>query len=154
MFAIALALAAAAVCLVENAHYSLRHTPGVTLSFVPVKTSRDWPSGIAMAEHLDASDHTNYFLPWQGGTDGRENVAYTTDVTKPDFRLPSPDGGPGRLGDMEYIATDAGYEIIDHVPARGDPAPAHILISGLSNSTWRPDSIVKAFFDLDGCKPS
>ena len=151
MFAIALALAAAAACSVENAHYTLRHTPAVTLSFVPVAASHDWPSGIALVEHLARTGHTYYFLPWQGGNDGRENLAHTTDVTRSDFRLPSPDGGPGRLGDVDYIATDAGYDIIDHAPIKGDPAPAHILISGLSDAGWRPDSVVKAFFDLDGC---
>ena len=151
MFAIALALAAAAACPVENAHYTLRHQDGVTLSFQPIASSRDWPSGVAMVIHVTRSGDTNYFLPWQGGTDDKENVTHTTDITRPDFQLPSPDGGPGRLGDMEYIATDAGYEIIDHTPMRGDPAPAHILLSGLSASSWHQDAVAKAFFDFDGC---
>ncbi len=151
MLAIALALAVAAVCPVEKAQYTLRHMPGVTLSFIPITASRDWPSGIAMVEHSADTGHTYYFLPWQGGSDDQTNVTHTTDVTQPDFQLPSPDGGPGRLGDMEYIATDAGYDIINHAPVRGDPAPAHILISGLSDSSWRQDSVAKAFFDFDGC---
>ena len=151
MFALALALAVASVCPVENAHYTLHHQHDVTLSFQPIAKSRDWPSGVAMAMHVTSSGDTIYFLPWQGGTDDRENVTHTTDITRPDFQLPSPDGGPGRLGDMEYIATDAGYEIINHIPVRGDPAPAHILLSGLGSTSWRQDTVVKAFFDFDGC---
>ena len=153
MLAFALALAVASVCPVENAHYTLHHQYGVTLSFQPIAKSRGWPSGVAMAVHVERSGHTIYFLPWQGGTDDLENVTRTTDVTRADFQLPSPDGGPGRLGDMEYIAIDAGYEIVDHTPMRGDPAPAHILLSGLTNMLWHHDrdSVAKAFFDYDGC---
>jgi hypothetical protein len=92
MFALALALAVASVCPVENAHYTLHHQHDVTLSFQPIAQSRDWPSGVAMAVHVASSGNTNYFLPWQGGSDGKENVAHTTDVTRPDFQLPSPDG--------------------------------------------------------------
>jgi len=151
MLAIALALAAAVTCPVENAHYHLRHMDKVTLTFTPVAASRDWPSGVALAVHNSWSHHTNYFLPWNGGNDGRQNVAHTTDVTQPDFNLPSPDGGPGRLGDMVYIAADAGYNILDEIPKKGAAAPAHILLSDLSDSDWKDDATVKQFFDLDGC---
>ncbi len=151
MFAIALALSATVACPVESAHYSLRHAEGVTLTFIPVATSNDWPSGVAMAVHNTFSGHTNYFLPWNGGNDGRQNVAHTTDVTRSDFTLPSPDGGPGRLGDMVYIATDARYNIIDEIPEKGAAAPAHILISDLSDSSWKNDAVVKEFFDLTDC---
>ena len=154
MFAMALALAVATGCPVEHAHYTLRHQYDVTLSFQPIAKSRDWPSGVAMAVHVMRSGDTNYFLPWQGGTDDKENVTHTTDITRPDFQLPSPDGGPGRLGDMEYIATDASYEIVNHTPIRGDPAPAHILLLGLGDASWHQDAVVKAFFDFDGCLES
>ncbi len=156
MFVFALAVAVASVCPVENAHYTLHHQHDVTLSFQSITQSRDWPSGVALAVHMDSSGRTIYFLPWQGGTDDKESVTRTTDVTHPDFQLPSPDGDPGRLGDMEYIATDASYEIIDHIPMRGDPAPAHILLSGLTDMSWHQDrdSVAKAFFDFDGCLKS
>jgi hypothetical protein len=37
---------------------------------------------------------------------------------------------------------------------KGDPAPAHILLSGLGDASWHQDTVVKAFFDLDGCAKS
>ncbi|ESQ81820.1 hypothetical protein AEAC466_19855 [Asticcacaulis sp. AC466] len=151
MLVFAVALAVAATCPVEKAHYSLRHQRDVTLSVVQVERSQDWPSGIALALHNRLPGHTTYFLPWNGGNDGRQNVAHTTDVTRPDFHLPSPDGGPGRLGDMEYIGADANYDLINHAPQKGDAAPAHILMSGLADSSWQGDAIDKQFFDLDGC---
>jgi len=146
MLAIALALAATATCPFENAQYHLRHMEAVTLTFTSVATSRDWPSGVALAVHYKSSGHTNYFLPWNGGNDGRKNVAHTTDVTRSDFKLPSPDGGPSRLGDMVY-------NILDEIPKKGEVAPAHILIPDLSDSDWKDDATVKQFFDLDGCIP-
>jgi hypothetical protein len=73
MLAIALALAATVTCPVENAHYSLRHMEAVTLTFRTVATSQDWPSGLALAVRNTTSGHINYFLPWNGGNDGRQN---------------------------------------------------------------------------------
>ncbi len=71
MLATVLALAATQTCSVENAHYSLRHMAAVTLTLRPVATSQDWPSGLALVVHNATSGHTNYFLPWNGGTDSR-----------------------------------------------------------------------------------
>jgi hypothetical protein len=159
MIIIALAAAAAvtAACPVERAHYSLRHEPNVTMSFVQIPATQDWPSGVAAIIRFKDTGRHYDFLPWNGGTDDRQNFAFTDDVTKPDFHLPSPDGGPGRRGDLEYLATDAQYDIIDHAPTKGEAAPAHILLPGLREVTWYSDSNArdaagKAFFDLDGCR--
>lgn len=152
----ATALAAAAMCMVQDAHYTLRHLDGVTMSFREMTVTRDWPAGLAAVIHFKESGRDYYFLPWNGGTDDRQNLAYTTDVTKPGYTLPSPDGGPGRLGDMVYLATNADYDMIDHAPTRGEPAPAHILLPDLTEITWyhdpmARDGVAKEFFDLDGC---
>jgi hypothetical protein len=154
MLLVALAVSAALGCPVERAHYALRHTPGVSLDVIETTASRDWPSGLAFVVRNRASGHALYFLPWNGGTDGRQNLAHTTDVTRPDFQLPSPDGGPGRLGDMEFVAMDEAYDVRDAVPVRGEGAPAHILIPDLSSSGWKEDSVVKAFFDFESCRPA
>jgi hypothetical protein len=52
---------------------------------------------------------------------------------------------------MVYIATDDSYNVLNEIPKKGGAAPAHILISDLSDSSWKGDSTVKQFFDLDGC---
>jgi hypothetical protein len=155
MSATALAVAAM-MCLVDDAHYTLRHAEGVTMSFLDMTVTQDWPLGLAAVIHFNESGRTYYFLPWNGGTNGQQNMAHTTDVTKPDYTLPSPDGGPGRRGDIVYLATDANYDIINHAPNHGEPASAHILLPDLREVTWygdvdARDGAPKEFFDLDGC---
>lgn len=157
MFALAiLALAASIECKVEDAQYALRHTPAITATFRPVDSGRDWPAKVALAVHFGETDRTYWWLPWNGGTDDRQNVASTTDVTLPDWKPPSPDGGPRPLGDMEYIGTNAYYDVIDDIPRRGGIAPAHMLFTSLGDKTWhwstaQRDSAPKQFFDLIGC---
>ena len=52
---------------------------------------------------------------------------------------------------MPYSLRHVAGVTLSFVPQRGQPAPAHILISGLSDATWPEDSVLKQFFDLDGC---
>src|SRR3954454_10322165 len=151
-------------CTVERAHYSMRTAPDITASFRDVNTARaangwdDWPSHVAFRIHMGKTNRTYWFLPWPGGTDDLQNLASTTDVEAPDWKPPSPDGGPRPLGDFNYIATDARYNVIDSIPHRGGKAPAHILIPRLGDALRHPvaarnprDRAPKQFFDLVGC---
>lgn len=153
----ALATASGGQCRVEDARYALRTKPVVTAYFKRVESGADWPGGLALATRFGDTGQTYWWLPWNGGTDDLQNVASTTDVTAPDWRPPSPDGGPRPHGDMEYIATDANYDVIDDIPRRGGAAPAHILLSRLGDGVWhgqrfaQRDSAPKQFFDLVGC---
>lgn len=154
-----LALAAASTmtrCPAENARYLLRHAPEVSAYFRKVDSGPDWPSGLALAIHFKKSGHTFWWLPWNGGTDNLQNVASTTDVTAPNWRPPSPDGGPRPYGNMEYLGLNAQYDIINNIPRQGKPAPAHMLLAsagsaefdhGAGNSV--PDT--KQFFDIVSC---
>jgi len=158
-------LAAAAVlsCDVEHARYALRTAPAVTASFVDVDTHRshgidDWPSHLAFRMRMAKTGRTYWFLPWPGGTDDLQHLASTTDVTAPNWKPPDPDGGPRPLGDLDYIATDAQYAVIDDIPHRGEPAPAHILLPTLGDHLWHQSPIIeprdgapKQFFDLVAC---
>lgn len=147
----ALAAASVAACPVERAHYTLRHNPEVTAYFRPVESGHDWPSGLALAVHHKRSGKTFWWLPWNGGTDDLQNVASTQDVTVEGWQPPSPDGGPRPYGNRQYLGTDAAYNIIGHVPKRGEPAPAHMLFP---NSAGSGDTVfpTKQFFDLVSCE--
>lgn len=153
---LALAAASSIHCPAESARYVLRHAPDVSADFRKVDSGPDWPSGLALAIRFKKSGHTYWWLPWNGGTDNRQNIASTTDVTASDWRPPSPDGGPRPHGNMEYLGLNANYDIINDIPHRGKPAPAHMLLAyagaaefnhGAGNSV--PDT--KQFFDLVGC---
>lgn len=157
LFIAALSLVATKACTVENAQYAMRKKPSITATFRSIESGREWPAGVALAIHFGDSGRTYWWLPWPGGTDGKQNVASTTDVTRPNWQPPSPDGGPRPLGNMEYIATNARYDVIDDIPRRGGVAPAHMLFSTLGDAAWhwsttQRDSAPKQFFDLVGCK--
>jgi hypothetical protein len=105
---------------------------------------------LALAIHSDKSGKTTWWVPWQGGADGRTNIASTTDVSRRDWRPPNPDDGPRPYGDRLFITTDAAYNIMEGVPRRGELAPAHMLNPDAGGSR---DEIFPArqFFDLVGC---
>lgn len=146
-----------AACTVEDARYQLRTAPEITATFRDVDSGSDWPSRLALRIHIGKTDRSYWFLPWSGGTDDRQNLASTKDVTAPDWHPPSPDGGSRPLGNLEYIATDAHYSVIDAIPRRNDAAPAHILLPGLGDALWHStlssqrDGAPKQFFDLVSC---
>lgn len=153
---LALAAASAFSCSTEDVHYVLRYAPDVTAYFRKVDSGSDWPSGLALAIHFKQSGHTFWWLPSNGGTDNRQNIVSTTDVTASDWRPPSPDGGPRPYGSIEYLGLNANYDIINDIPYRGKPAPAHMLVAyagaaefdhGAGNSV--PDT--KQFFDAVSC---
>ena len=147
-----LALAATSVvpCPVERAQYVLRHHSDWTAYYRQVDSGQDWPNGLALAIHDRRSGKTSWWLPWNGGTDGLQNIASTEDVTTKGWRSPDPDGGPRPQGNRQYLGFDAAYDLFGRVPRRGDPAPSHMLFpdsAGAGDQTfgW------KDFFDLVSC---
>lgn len=155
---LALLVIAALHCKVDHARYALRTAPDITATFAPVESGRDWPSQLAFRLHLGATGRTYWFLPWNGGTDGRQHLASTTDVASPGWTPPSPDDGPRPIGDTDYLGMDASYAVLDSVPKRGGRAPAHILLPNLGAALWyQPqmldprDTAPRQFFDLVAC---
>lgn len=146
----ALVAVATAECPAERAHYVLRGRPDITAYFRAVDSGNDWPSQLALAVSSSKTGKITWWVPWQGGTDGRTNIASTTDVTRSGWRPPNPDGGPRPLGDRQLLTLDAVYDIMEGVPKRGKTAPVHMLNpdAGSSRDEVFP---VKQFFDLVGC---
>jgi hypothetical protein len=147
----AFAAVTVAWCPVERAQYILRHNPNVTAYFRSVNSGPEWPSGIALAIYHKRSDKIFWWLPWNGGTDGSQNVASTEDVTAKHWQAPSPDGGSRPYGNRQYLGTDVAYNLIDHVPKRGETAPAHMLFPDSAGSGDQA-FLTKRFFDLVGCR--
>ena len=157
MLAALLLSLAASACPVEQARYALRTEPTVSARFMRLESGADWPQGLAL--RLDFHGRREWFLPWNGGTDGRQNISSTLDPTRPGWAPPSPDGGPRPLGDFEYIGLDETYRLLTSAPTRGETAPAHFLIPHLDDALRHPpsdrprDSIPRQFFDLVACEP-
>ena len=145
-------------CKVEDAVYQQRSATSISARFVPVDPSADWPSGLAMKMHFGDSGRSYWWLPWNGGSNGRQHLASTTDVTAPGWKAPSPENGSQRpLGDVGYIGMDASYNVIKAVPRRGEIAPAHFHVPDLREALWyrtppdRRDADTGQFFDLVDC---
>lgn len=162
MIGLFMAVAAASLaCPVEKASYALRGAPQVTAHFRKVDSGDDWPSHLALATTFALSKHTYWWVPWNGGSNGQQNVASTTDASRPGWHPPSPDDGPRPHGDLEYFGADASYTFLNAVPAAGQPAPAHFMLPYLGSSLFHSrdgDDVVesstpdtKQFFDLVGC---
>lgn len=155
MLAALLMTAAVTACPAEKAVYALRTEPTVTARFRAIEKSRDWPSGLAL--RLDSHGHHDWFLPWQGGTNGAQNLASTRDPGQPGWTPPNPDGEPRPRGTIQYLGFDKTYRLYDTIPERGKPAPAHILLPTLDDALRHPpgdqprDSLPRQFFDLAGC---
>jgi len=137
-------------CPVEAAQYRLRDGSTVTARFYHVPSTQDWPTGLALRIHVGKSGRSYWFLPWQGGTDDKVNLAWVRE------KHTSFEGQPIRE-DMEYFQTDLDYRFIHSVPHAGGPAPARLFLPDLRKISWyrtavdRRDGIPKAFFDLTSC---
>lgn len=162
---LALALAAtsgansASVCPVERAQYVLRTAPQYTARFIVVDSGRDWPSGLALQVQSEVTHTTYWFLPWNGGSDGRQHLASTTNVKESGWMPPNPDGGPRPLGDLDFFGLDASYRVLDSVPRAHQGAPSHMLVPALGETLWHRSGGTRErpptqFFDLLACRPS
>lgn len=153
--------AAAAACPVEQAEYRLRDQPATSLRFIARDTGPDWPSDLLARIDVAGSGHRYWWLPWDGGSDGRQHLASTRDPAAPGWASPNPDdGGTRTLGNVDYIATDADYRLLERVPRQGDAAPAHILLPDLGEALWYRrdpahvadgDRVARQFFDFSRC---
>ncbi|MEG8039357.1 hypothetical protein QP166_08385 [Sphingomonas sp. LR60] len=147
-----LASLAGPTCAVERAHYALRHHPEVTAAFHPVESGADWPARVALTVRNAEAKTTSWWLPWDGGSNGLQNIASTDDPNAPGWHPPSPDGGPRPHGDREFIGMDAQYLVLSAAPKRGARAPAHFMLpasGGSQDDVFR----IRQFFDLVGCTP-
>lgn len=137
-------------CPVENARYELRGETGVTARFYVVPRSSDWPTGLALRVRVERSGRSYWFLPWQGGTDQKTNLAWVRErnsaIQHQTIRR-----------DIEFFTMDGAYNPGPEVPKAHGSAPAHMLIPGLGSLAWYStthasrDSIPRTFFDLTGC---
>ncbi|MEA5126128.1 hypothetical protein [Xanthomonas floridensis] len=155
MLVLTMALAVSG-CVAEHARFALRDDSDVQAAFQRVASGPQWPAQLAV--HLVSAriGLDAWFLPWNGGSDGNQHLASTTDVTAPGWQPPDPDGGPRPLGDIDYLGTDASYRILSEVPRTGMPAPAHFLLPDLGEALrYLPAPAqrqpARQFFDLVGC---
>ncbi|AZR28064.1 hypothetical protein [Xanthomonas vasicola] len=92
MWVLMMALAVSG-CAVENARYTLRDDAGVQAEFHAVASGPQWRAQLALRVHSSHTGLDAWFLPWNGGSDGSQHLASSTDVTAQDGnrRIPMED---------------------------------------------------------------
>jgi hypothetical protein len=144
-----------ATCNVEAARYRLRGVPHVTAQFRDTDTGPDWPAGVTFQIKLKTSGRSYWFIPWEGGTADLRHMASAENVLDKGWHPPDPDGAKGRpYADLDYVGTDAHYNVIGHIPHRGETAPTHILLLNLGdvlNHQAHEEFLPQQFFDLVSC---
>lgn len=148
-------------CPVEKAVYTLRTAPQYTAEFRDVASGSDWPTGIAFGVRSAITNRSYWWLPGIPGSSGLKFMYSTTDVEAKTWKAPSADGGPRPLGELGYISTDASYRVLDDIPKRDAPAPAHLLFATLGGVLWYGNFMINQprerpptqFFDLTDCRP-
>jgi hypothetical protein len=145
--------ASTALCPIQQAEYQSRDDPSVTATFYQVPRRPDWPSGLALRVRVAKTGRSYWFLPWQGGTDGRTHLAWVRERNAP-IEIQRD------RQDMEFFTTNESYDFNAEVPRQGGIAPTHMFIPDLTNLAWhsstgqRRDQIPRSFFDATGCRKS
>lgn len=140
-------------CPTERAQYRLSSDASVTAEFFPVPRTADWAGGVALRVRFGKTGRSYWFVPWQGGTDGRTNMAWVRERG-------DPIAGQSVREGIEIVTTDADHRIHEAIPRATRPAPRHILLLGLRTLTWyrtphdRRDDARRGFFDRTGCRPA
>lgn len=152
-----MAVAAAQMCPIERADYTLRSNQDVTVHFEKAPINAVWQQGVVLAVHGARTGRTSYWLPWYGGTDDRRHMRRTALLDR--TRDVAAQRNMERSGDLDFFVLDARYAFLPELPKSGGAAPAHLLIPNLDlwhagDVNGKRDASPRAFFDLVGCDRS
>jgi hypothetical protein len=148
---------ASPACPAERAIYTLRGEPGATLRILP--TPHPLNAHSELAARVDFEGETYWFAftsslgysrNYIGRTDDPFEAARREDAGEDDGEIPQPPEYDG----SELTTFDAAYNVLPNVPQRGDPAPAHLLATGVGSSIWYSiprRALPKALWDLTSC---
>jgi hypothetical protein len=164
VFGLALSVAslpAGQPCRVEDATYTLSADPAFTAGFRSRPPIAGWLTDVFFYVRSAKSGRTYWFM-FDEGSARYVTLISTTDVTRPDWRPPSPDGGPRPLGDMTYIAADRQLRFQQReIPKRRDVAPYYVLLPDLPEKLWYAmplewgrEGVPMGFFKQSGCNVS
>jgi hypothetical protein len=149
------AVAVSASCPLEHSTYRLRDGPQITARFVRRAPTPGWPADVQLEIRSAKTGGVYVLLPYAGN--GQGVITHLASVTDP-AHPPAPDAARTRpIGDLDYMAADAGYRFDQGFRATaGAHAPAHILVPGLQEALWyratKREGVPLAYFDLDGCR--
>jgi hypothetical protein len=149
--------AVAPTCAAERGVYTLRGQPGAMLRIV--RTPHALNAYSELAARVDYEGDTYWFAFVSSLGYSRDYVGRTQDPFEAARREDAGKDIGEEHAEPEYNgselhAFDANYNVMDGVPQAGEPAPAHLLATGIASSIWYSTprrELPKAMWDLTSC---
>jgi len=160
MIALTLALSACAstpetvpLCPAERAIYTLRAEPAAQLRTLRTPHALNAYSELAARVEFEGETYWFAFVSSLGYS--RDYIGRTEDPFAAAQR--EDDGGDSaepEYNGSELISLDARYNLIEGVPQAGEPAPAHLVATGVGSAIWYSiprRQLPKSIWDLTSC---
>ena len=144
-------------CPAERAVYALRGEPNASLRLIraphPLNANSD------LAARVTFEGETYWFAFTSSLGYSRNYVGRTDDPFEAARREDAGEGAGEEQQEPEYngselVSFDAGFNVLPNVPQSGEPAPAHLLATGIGSAIWysTPRRILpQALWTLSGC---
>ncbi len=149
--------APASGCIAEQALYRIRGADA-TLRFV--QTPHPLNAYSELAVRVDYEGETYWFSysasmgfsrHYIGQTEDPFEAAAREEAETADSEPPAP---AAESDSNELVLFDANYDVIEALPQKGGPAPAHVVATGISSDIWYslPRRVLpKAMWDFSAC---
>ena len=147
---------AAKTCRVEQARYAMLGHPGFTAGFQALPKGSKTLTDVAFFFQSEATNRSFWFLFDRGSARYINMISTPDNPTSKGVRAPLNDDDARPLGEMHYLPADRGLKFSLTLPAKGQTAPAYILLPDLSEAMWyrapEPrEDVPLAIFKLSGC---
>jgi hypothetical protein len=141
-----------AACPIANSSFAGPRDALATFRYIGRRSG--WVSDLALGVRAAKGHATHWFL-FDRGAARYVNLISTTDVTRKDWKPPSPDGGSRPLGEMHFLAATRDLHLLGDVPSSRDAAPSYLLLPDLpevlAHRGQPPENIELFFFKLAHC---
>jgi hypothetical protein len=141
-----------AACPIVNSSFA--GPQGALATFRYIGRRAGWFSDLALGIRAAKGHLTHWFL-FDRGAARYVNLISTTEVTRKDWKPPSPDGGNRPLGEMRFVAATRDLRILGVVPNSRDTAPVFLLLPDLpevlAHRAQPPENVGLFFFKLAHC---
>lgn len=144
-------------CPAETSVYKLRGQPGAELRLL--KAPHPLNAYTDLAARVTVGGGTYWFTFTSSNGYSRDYMIPTTnpfeEAKDEDTAEAETEGDKGGDADLsEFNAFDAAYNLIEGSPHSGQPAPAHILASGVGSAIWYSTprrELNRSVWDLSAC---
>ena len=139
-------------CAIEGSSFT--GPDGAVAVFRYIGRHNGWKSDLALGVRAGRRNPFHWFL-FDRGSARYINLISTTDVGRPGWSPPSPDGGPRPLGEMHFVAATSTLAVTSALPTSGASAPHYLLLPDLpevlAHRANPPENVPLYFLKLARC---